>query len=116
MNNTNPSTYFGGTWSLIAPGRVLVGVDTAQAEFNTVNKTGGSKYTEAHKHPFRVVKDSNSNSGGGLPKANNAEGANSGWSAYVPDTDSNCAVGTFGTGAAGNLQPFLTCYIWNRIA
>jgi microcystin-dependent protein len=85
--------------------RTIVGKDSSDTTFDTIGETAGSKYTEAHKHPFRVVKDSNSNSGGGLPKANNAEGANSGWSAYVPDTDSNCAVGTFGIGNAGNIQP-----------
>ena len=41
--NTNPSTLFGGTWSVWGAGRVAVGVDTGQTEFNTVEKTGGAK-------------------------------------------------------------------------
>ena len=32
-----------GTWELIAQGRTLVGVDTADTDFSTVKKTGGSK-------------------------------------------------------------------------
>lgn len=43
VNNTNPSTYFGGTWEAFGTGRCLVGVDTSQSEFNTVMKTGGEK-------------------------------------------------------------------------
>lgn len=32
-----------GTWVAWGAGRVPVGVDTAQTEFNTVEKTGGEK-------------------------------------------------------------------------
>ena len=42
-NNTNPETIFGGTWVAYGTGRTLVGVDTSQSEFNTVEKTGGEK-------------------------------------------------------------------------
>lgn len=40
--NTNPSSLFGGTWVAFANGRTLVGVDTSQSDFSTVQKTGGS--------------------------------------------------------------------------
>ena len=43
VNNTNPSSYFGGTWEQIAKGRTLVGVDTSDTDFNTVKKIGGEK-------------------------------------------------------------------------
>ena len=41
--NTNPSTYLGGTWVSWGAGRVPVGVNTGDTEFNTVEKTGGQK-------------------------------------------------------------------------
>ncbi len=41
--DTNPGTIFGGTWVAFGSGRTLVGVDTSQTEFNTVEKTGGEK-------------------------------------------------------------------------
>lgn len=39
--NTNPASYFGGTWVAWGSGRVPVGINTADANFNTVEKTGG---------------------------------------------------------------------------
>ena len=43
VNNVNPSTYFGGTWVAWGAGKVPVGVNTAETEFATVEKTGGAK-------------------------------------------------------------------------
>lgn len=45
---TNPSEIFGfGTWELWGAGRVPVGVDTTQSEFNTIEKTGGTQQLNA---------------------------------------------------------------------
>lgn len=41
VNNSNPSNYFGGTWVAWGSGRVPVGVNTSDSNFNTVEKTGG---------------------------------------------------------------------------
>lgn len=43
INNTNPSTIFGGTWVSWGAGKVPVGVNTSESEFNSVEKTGGEK-------------------------------------------------------------------------
>lgn len=41
---TNPATLLGyGTWVAIATGRVLVGIDTGDPDFDTVKETGGAK-------------------------------------------------------------------------
>jgi microcystin-dependent protein len=40
---TNPSSIFGGTWVAYGSGRVPVGVDPTQTEFDVVGKTGGEK-------------------------------------------------------------------------
>ena len=41
---TNPNAIFGfGTWVSVGAGRVLVGFDSGQTEFDTVEETGGEK-------------------------------------------------------------------------
>ena len=43
ISGVNPSTYLGGTWIAWGTGKVPVGVNTNDTDFNTVEKTGGSK-------------------------------------------------------------------------
>ena len=53
--DTNPSEYFGGTWVAWGSGRVPVGVNASDTDFNTVEKSAGSKTsTSQHSH---VVND-----------------------------------------------------------
>ena len=53
ISGANPSTYLGGTWIAWGSGKVPVGVNTNDTDFNTVEKTGGTKnhtHTYAHTH------------------------------------------------------------------
>lgn len=44
VDDENPAITLGyGTWEAFGVGRVLVGVDTSDADFDTVMETGGSK-------------------------------------------------------------------------
>ena len=43
VNNVNPANLFGGTWVAWGSGRVPVGVNSNDGNFNTVEKTGGAK-------------------------------------------------------------------------
>lgn len=60
VSGTNPNTYLGfGTWELWGSGRVPVGVDTNDTDFNTVEKTGGNKthyHSFAHTHTVPGIK------------------------------------------------------------
>lgn len=57
--NTNPNKILGvGTWVAFGTGKTLVGIDTSQTEFNSIEKTGGSKthtltidQMPTHDHP-----------------------------------------------------------------
>lgn len=108
VNNINPSNLFGGTWETWGTGRVPVGVDTTQTEFETVEKTGGEKThtltveeMPAHNHTYGMKSGS-----GGWTIASMAGGAKE----YNGITD------TKGEGKEhNNLQPYITCYMWKRI-
>lgn len=43
VNPVNPATLFGGAWEAWGSGRVPIGVNTSDSDFNTVEKTGGAK-------------------------------------------------------------------------
>lgn len=121
VTNINPKNYFGGTWERFAKGRVLVGLDEEQEEFNTTEKTGGSKEPQSHYHDIRFS-DTN---GSGVTISNTGEGDNAlsipGWEwnkniINVKGSSSNLYTNIEGTGNSGNLQPYISVYIWKRIA
>jgi|TARA_R110000803_G_scaffold31016_8_gene69560 hypothetical protein len=43
----NPSTLFGGTWVAFGTGKMLVGIDSADTDFDTLEETGGAKSAAA---------------------------------------------------------------------
>ncbi len=112
--STNPATLLGlGTWVAFATGRVLVGIDAGQTEFDVVEETGGAKThtltaaeMPAHTHPENVP----SSASGGAEKIaldTNASGS----------TDAGVATGSAGGGGAhNNLQPYIVVYMWKRTA
>lgn len=113
--NTNPSTWFGGTWVQFGQGKTLVGVNTSDTDFKTVKKTGGSKSLQKHNHSlkgnssFPMVTSSYSGVQGWNICSDTAAGCNGG---MLIDT----TVSDAGTGNSGNLQPYITVYFWERTA
>lgn len=116
-NSTNPSEYFGGEWESWGSGRVPVGVDTRQTEFNTVEKTGGEKTHKltvqelaSHPHGFQ--------GGSALftQKDQGVKGLGGGgyWVEGVGAISSTSNAG--GDQPHNNLQPYITCYMWKRTA
>lgn len=113
IDNVNPGTYLGGTWVSWGTGRVPVGVDTSQTEFNTVEKTGGEKKhtltiseMPSHSHSFRLAWGG-TDPFNGLGYATNISGDFS---------DASKIQNTGGGQAHNNLQPYITCYMWKRTA
>ena len=124
---TNPSEWFGGVWEAFATGRTLVGIDTSQTEFNTVMKTGGSKYLQKHTHtqnphyhnfrtneynPVSVLYDSGSNQWYGV-------GAFGGYlfsAKTLGITEATAVNNSTGAGDSQNLQPYIVVYMWKRIS
>ncbi len=128
-SNSNPGNTFGGTWQAWGSGRVPVGVDTNQAEFNSSNKTGGSKTVSHHHTRGSLVAnigavDNDSTSIG--YDATNKSGvlydfafSHGNLKTNIPASRVNHATTVSGLTAdtqVTNLQPYVTCYMWRRTA
>ncbi len=112
--STNPNTLLGfGTWTAIA-GKVIVGLDAAQTEFDTLDETGGAKTvtlttTEmpAHTHSVALTL-----TGTGTGTSNTMQqGDTNTQQTYSPTTTSSGS-----GGAHNNLQPYIVKYVWQRTA
>lgn len=136
VKSTNPSTLFGGTWQAWGAGRVPVGFDSSQSEFDTVEETGGSK-THSHKYGLQyggyyndTVLENDVNSGSLIyDSSGNITVTGTGTNIGVVTTavNNNTATGTKSVGAThyrmigqseyiSSLQPYITCYMWKRTA
>lgn len=130
VTNTNPSEWFGGTWEVFGTGRCLVGVDTSQSEFNTVMKTGGSKYLQSHNHTFSANTNTTGGHNHGLGNQNSnspnylyAETYTKGWQGNITTSwggdhyhSVSGSTSNNGSGNSQNLQPYITVYMWRRTA
>ena len=96
--STNPATLLGfGTWSSFGAGRVLVGLDTTDADFDTVRDTGGAK-THTHSTPAHVH-----------PAGTSVESP-----VITPITVNDGSGGGGTTGSSSNLPPYICVYLWER--
>lgn len=114
VSPTNPGTSMGfGTWVAFATGQTLVGIDTGQTEFDTVEETGGAK-----THTLTIPEMPSHTHTTTQPLGVNANKNFTG-TGFNPMTVDNTAVtinATGGGGAHNNLQPYIVTYMWKRTA
>ena len=114
-DNEDYSNWLGFTWERTAVGKVLVGIDSTDTDFNTIGKTGGKK-----THTLTVAEmpshNHNVNYGSSAPL-----GLNSGSTGYKLNyeqggTQQIYATATGGNQPHNNLQPYQVVAYWKRIA
>lgn len=113
VDPTNPSAYFGGTWVSFGAGRVLVGVDADDADFNAAQLTGGEK-----THTL-TVSEMPSHTHNFCYKVNCANGSARWGVGSWGDKTASFAYTNENAGGSqphNNLQPYVTCYMWLRTA
>ena len=138
--STDPAVLLGGgVWAAFGAGRVLVGIDPAQPEFDSVLETGGAKThtlsvnempshdhaassgtdTPDHSHTyfresFTGIGYAGGGSGALVAQGSANEPATSGASARHTHPITVSARG--GGLPHNNLQPYITVYMWRRTA
>lgn len=145
-NNVSPQTFLGGTWEPWGAGKVPVGVDTLDSDFNTAEKTGGEKKhilsldeipSHNHKGTSMSSKPRKTGNSGSVyseqvgvvdysvdyTQSREQKEVNiytDGAFIYLPNGEtvtSEHGVCPNGGGAShNNLQPYITCYMWKRTA
>jgi len=132
-NSANPSTYFGfGTWALYGTGRTTVCIDSADADFDTVGETGGSKSASVSDHTHSLSShvhaltdhehtiDHTHGSGTDIEAGNDIASSYAGNSGSAGSGDTGVAdpdvTGSGGNATVDTLSPYIVVYRWRRTA
>ena len=108
--STNPATLLGfGTWAAFGAGRVMVGLDSSDTDFDSAEETGGAKthtltvnQIPAHTHT--------------LDTSDQPAGTGSLEVAGGSPVGTKLTQSTGGGQAHNNLQPYIVVYMWKRTA
>lgn len=129
-SSSNPNVLLGfGTWEAFGAGRVLIGFDSADALFDTLEETGGSKdavnVSHTHTATSTVTDPGHTHTPGSISTANIDSGTSDGASTQSPApipfaftgvtvATTIASAGVSGTNA--NIQPYITVRMWKRTA
>lgn len=114
-DNEDYSNWLGFTWERTAVGKVLVGIDGTDTDFNNIGKTGGEKthtlsVPEMPRHAHYIASNLTNNPPGGIDRA----------IMYgVPESVEPTNYSSESTGnnqPHNNLQPYQVVAYWKRIA
>ena len=111
---TNPATLLGfGTWVAFGTGRMMVGYNASDSDFDALQETGGAK---THTLSISEIPSHTHNNPAGISPAPNANdvditGGNGATISANVVTDA-----TGGGGAHNNMPPYIVAYMWRRTA
>jgi len=110
----------GTTWVAFGAGKVLVGLDSGDTDFDTVSETGGAKTSTTGSHTLTTAEipahthDTNINAG------NSSDGdpniASGGGDTGNITTSSTGGGGGHTHGSTPTVQPYIVVYFWKRTA
>lgn len=113
-DNSDYSNWLGFTWERTLVGRVAVGIDSSQTEFDTIGKTGGEKThtltineMPEHRHPVNLVGEDQTGEAVFTWQSGQLTRQYSG---------NDLARATGGSQAHNNLQPYQVVAYWKRTA
>ena len=116
---TNPGTLLGfGTWVAFGAGRVMVGIDSTDTDFDAAEETGGAKThtlttSELPSHNHAYTGQHTGDNSNGLHHHSSSTKI-----AVGDDTSERTVsrtVDSTGSGSAhNNLQPYIVVYMWKR--
>ena len=126
--STNPATLYGvGTWTAIV-GKVIVGLNGSETEFDTLNETGGEKThtlstaeLATHRHfiaSSSTTSDETAVSASQTATSVKGTGSDTKYILTGVATEANVGLSSnTGSGTAhNNLQPYIVKYVWERTA
>lgn len=119
-DNNDHSDYLGFTWQRCMVGKVPVGIDTNDTDFNLIGKTGGGKQTIIPMQWYNDFIDMRLKAGFNIPS----------WETYRKEARGNTSVlsgessqtGVMGlnenttSDTNGNLQPYEVVSYWRRVS
>lgn len=112
-DNDDHSNYLGFTWERTGIGKAIVGIDSSDADFNTIGKTGGEKthtLTVYELPPKIPVNYGNISGGTDIVISSSVVGTGG-----VKDGQTNMNISATGQ-AHNNLPPYQIFAIWKRTA
>ncbi len=143
VNPTNPTSLFGGTWIAFGVGRVLIGIDPSDPDFDTAEEIGGAKaiasdgnnadeaahthtYTQVvnHVHIQKLPSSQTGSQASGTRDTSTTGNVNDALSTNNPTggvasgtTNAGTSHGHEFTGVATSIvQPYQVVYMWKRNA
>ena len=122
-NSTNPATLLGfGTWTAFGAGKVMVGLDSGDTDFDTAEETGGSKTSALPNHTHQWYDGTRSGSGSGIDFSTTFESGSFDSSGNAdnfsgdPDTGDYYTANPSSSPNISTVQPYITVYMWKRTA
>ncbi len=110
---TNPATLLGfGTWTAFGTGRVIVGYNASDTDFDALQETGGAKTHTLTTAEMPSHTHTSSLRGNGEDELQNIPSASDNTDPSLTMTTSS----TGGGGAHNNVQPYIVAYMWRRTA